>query len=104
MVLISSAARFEEVKKWRDAGGNDVIVKPIGTEVMKARIASLILNPKTFVTTRTFIGPDRRHATDDRRLDSDRNLTAHDRRRGTQQGTVYALSRIQQTGGNQDGP
>ena len=54
MVLISSAVRFEEVKKWLDAGGNDVIVKPISTEVLKAQIASLTLNPKLFVTTRTF--------------------------------------------------
>jgi two-component system, chemotaxis family, chemotaxis protein CheY len=103
MVLISSAAKFDEVKEWRDAGGNDVIVKPISTEVMKARIASLILNPKPFVTARTFIGPDRRRAASDRRLDLERHLSVHDRRQGTQHGTVYALSRHQHSEGDQDG-
>lgn len=104
MVLISSAAKFEEVKEWRDAGGNDVIVKPISTEVMKTRIVSLILSPKPFVTAKTFIGPDRRRATDDRRLDGARNLTVNDRRQGTAQATIYRLSRDRQAEGNQDGP
>ncbi|HVW73071.1 MAG TPA: response regulator [Rhizomicrobium sp.] len=104
MVLISSAARFEEVRDWRDAGGNDVIVKPISTEVMKVRIASLILNPKPFVTTKTFIGPDRRRAAKDRRADGDRNLDANDRRRGIHQATIHALSRNHHNDGGQDGP
>lgn len=102
LVLISSAAKFDEVKAWRDAGGNDVIVKPVSTEVIKARIASLILNPKPFVTAKTFIGPDRRRATDDRRLDGERNLAANDRRRGASKGTVYALPRNRPEG-SQDG-
>ena len=88
-VLVSSAAKFEKVREWRDAGGNDVIVKPVSPEVIKLRIANLVLVPKAFITTKTFIGPDRRRAGDRRGADS-RRPDAPDRRRGAPENTVFA--------------
>lgn len=86
-VLVSSAAKFDKVREWRDAGGNDVIVKPVSPEVVKLRIAHLVLAPKAFITTKTFIGPDRRREGDRRGAAS--RPYAPDRRQGTAEGTVF---------------
>ena len=99
-VLVSTAARYDKVSEWRDAGGNDVIVKPVSMEVIKQRIASLILNPKAFVTTRTFIGPDRRR--DDRRQEGERNPSAADRRSGHREARVFGLTRAHTADGADD--
>jgi len=95
-VLVSTAARYDKVKEWRDAGGNDVIVKPVSVEVIKQRIASLILNPKAFVTTRNFIGPDRRRS-EDRRQEGERQPVA-DRRGSHREARVFGLGRARSEG------
>jgi PleD family two-component response regulator len=100
-VLISSAARFDKVKEWRDAGGNDVIVKPVSPEVIKLRIAALILTPKAFVTTRSFIGPDRRRE-NERRGSPAQRADAPDRRQGVAEGTVFAPYRPADARGEPD--
>ena len=100
-VLVSTAARYDKVKEWRDAGGNDVIVKPVSMDVIKQRIASLILNPKPFVTTKTFIGPDRRR--DDRRQEGERNPSAEDRRSGHREAKVFGLTRARSEGAEDRG-
>ena len=94
LVLVSTAARFEKVKEWRDAGGNDIVVKPISPEAIKQRMASLVLCPKPFVTSKGFIGPDRRRNEDERRHLGERHPTAPDRRNGPEQGSVYAAPRV----------
>jgi CheY-like chemotaxis protein len=88
-VLISSAAKFDRVREWRDAGGNDVIVKPVSPDVIKLRIAALILSPKAFVTTRSFIGPDRRRGEGERRGIVSRHPDAPDRRQGEAEAKVF---------------
>ncbi len=100
-VLVSTAARYDKVSEWRDAGGNDVIVKPVSMEVIKLRIASLILNPKPFVTTRTFIGPDRRR--EDRRQEGARNAAAGDRRSGHREARVFGLQGTRDAGAEDRG-
>ncbi len=59
VILVSSGANFALVAQWRDAGGSDVIVKPVSPETIKNRLIALVLNPKAFVTAKSFIGPDR---------------------------------------------
>lgn len=100
-VLVSTAARYDKVKEWRDADGNDVIVKPVSMDVIKQRIASLILSPKAFVTTKTFIGPDRRR--NDRRQEGERNPSAGDRRSGHREAKVFGLTRARFEGAEDRG-
>lgn len=44
----------------RDAGVNEVLAKPISAKELAARISAVIENPRPFVRTKTYFGPDRR--------------------------------------------
>jgi two-component system chemotaxis response regulator CheY len=68
VVLVSSGLEFYRVAAARDAGMNDVIVKPVSVETVEKKLRSLVLSPKHFVTTKAFIGPDRRRGGDRRQF------------------------------------
>ena len=92
VVLVTSGADVGMVARWRDSGGSDVVVKPVSPMVIQSRLISLVLNPKPFVTTRSFIGPDRRHAGERRHFGE--RLPVVDRRSGeTQDGVVFTAPR-----------
>jgi two-component system chemotaxis response regulator CheY len=44
----------------RDIGINEILAKPISAKELAARIQSVIENPRPFVRTKTYFGPDRR--------------------------------------------
>ena len=96
MVLVTTGADVKMVAQWRDSGGSDVVVKPVSPMVIQSRLISLVLNPKPFVTTRSFIGPDRRHAGERRHFGE--RLPVTDRRRSeTQDGVVFTAPRTIET-------
>ncbi len=45
----------------RDAGVSEMLVKPISAKALYQRIAKVVLNPRPFVRTDHYFGPDRRH-------------------------------------------
>jgi DNA-binding response OmpR family regulator len=53
------------VEDVRDAGINEVIVKPITLGAVKSRIRILFEKPRTLVNLTTYVGPDRRRLHDD---------------------------------------
>ena len=93
VVLVSAGTNHARVAAWRDAGGSDVIVKPISQDALKLRLQALISNPRNFVTTRTFIGPDRRRAGAERRQFGERRPLGGDRRNQQADGTVFTMAR-----------
>ena len=44
----------------RDAGVNEVLAKPISAKEIATRVTAVIENPRPFVRTKTYFGPDRR--------------------------------------------
>ncbi|MBI1301246.1 MAG: response regulator [Alphaproteobacteria bacterium] len=44
----------------RDMGANEILVKPISGKLLASRICSVIDNPRPFIQTEDFFGPDRR--------------------------------------------
>jgi CheY-like chemotaxis protein len=96
VILVSSGANFGMVAQWRDAGGSDVIVKPISPAAIQSRLVALVLNPKAFVTARSFVGPDRRRS-GDRRQFGERTPAGIDRRSGNQDGVVFATPRVMES-------
>ena len=93
VVLVTCGADFQVVAQWRDSGGSDVVVKPVSPMVIQSRLVALVLNPKPFVTTKTYIGPDRRRE-GERREDGERSPYGRDRRRNTEQdGVVFTAPR-----------
>ena len=94
VVLISCGMSRDHVSAWRDAGGSDVIVKPLSPETLRLRLKSLVWEPKDFVTAKSFIGPDRRRSDGgERRQFGERRPLGADRRLQSDDVAVFSLSR-----------
>ena len=44
----------------RDAGITEFLAKPVSSKALYQRIVSVIANPRPFIKTKTYFGPDRR--------------------------------------------
>lgn len=60
ILMMSSDARESTIKRARDAGANMVIAKPISPASLYDRLSWIAFNPRKFVDTPTYFGPDRR--------------------------------------------
>ncbi|OAN52339.1 two-component system response regulator [Paramagnetospirillum marisnigri] len=60
ILMVSGDAAKETVFMARNAGVNEFLVKPISAESLYRRIRNAMINPKAFVQTPGFTGPDRR--------------------------------------------
>lgn len=60
IIMLSAFTEMSLVTKARDAGINEFLAKPVSPKALYSRMASLIDNPRSFVRTDTYFGPDRR--------------------------------------------
>lgn len=60
VLMVSGDAAKEVVVEARNAGVNEFLVKPVSTDSLYRRVRNVLVNPKAFVQTPTFVGPDRR--------------------------------------------
>ena len=60
ILIMTSDGRETTVKLARDAGANMVIAKPMSPVSLYDRLAWIAFNPRQFVETATYFGPDRR--------------------------------------------
>ncbi|MHA1536897.1 MAG: response regulator [Alphaproteobacteria bacterium] len=60
IVMLSGYAHREQVMEARDAGVTDFLVKPISAKNLLTRIIAVIENPRPFISTPDFFGPNRR--------------------------------------------
>jgi two-component system, chemotaxis family, chemotaxis protein CheY len=67
VVLVSTDTDVRNISAARDAGMNDVISKPVNARAVERKLRSVLEPAKPFVTTKTFVGPDRRSLRDERR-------------------------------------
>jgi two-component system, chemotaxis family, chemotaxis protein CheY len=72
IILISSYTEMKTILDARDAGANEFLAKPISAKLVYDRLRMIIENPRPFVRTEGFMGPDRRRHT--------QPLTGEDRR------------------------
>ena len=63
VIVMTSLTDLKRVRALRDSGASEVIAKPFNAAAVLSRVAALIDNPRTFIKTPTFIGPDRRRRT-----------------------------------------
>ncbi len=59
-IMISGYTDLERIIEARDAGINEYLAKPVSAKKIYQRISSVIENPRDFVRTANFFGPDRR--------------------------------------------
>ncbi len=60
ILIMTSDVRETTVKIARDAGANMVIAKPMSPAGLYDRLAWIAFNPRQFIDTATYFGPDRR--------------------------------------------
>jgi two-component system chemotaxis response regulator CheY len=61
IIMVTGKATVEDVKTARDAGVNEYLAKPFSIHLLTSKIKSVIENPRPFVVSDNYIGPDRRH-------------------------------------------
>lgn len=60
VIMITGHSERYRVEQARDAGANEFLTLPLAPMTLFDRIVSLIDQPRPFVRTRTYFGPDRR--------------------------------------------
>lgn len=60
VIVCSAYTNFSIVEESRDNGATEVLVKPVSAQKLARRILHVIDNPRPFIKTADFFGPDRR--------------------------------------------
>lgn len=60
VLMITGYAEKHVVEAARDAGVTEFLAKPVTVDGLGARLMSVIENPRQFIRSGTFVGPDRR--------------------------------------------
>lgn len=60
IILVTGYTEMARVVEARDSGVHEILAKPISAQSLYSRVKTIIENPRTFVDTETYIGPDRR--------------------------------------------
>lgn len=80
VIVLTGYSEKSIILKARDCGANAVLAKPVSVEGLYKRFQIIVNNPRPFVRTQDFFGPDRRHA--------DRPFEGDDRRAGDVDATM----------------
>jgi CheY-like chemotaxis protein len=62
IIMLTANAGRTRVTKARDAGVTEFLAKPISAKALYNRILHIILNPRPFIKTETYFGPERRRS------------------------------------------
>lgn len=73
IIMMTAYTERERVAQARDAGATEFLAKPVTIDALYKRIVSVIEDPRDFVRTKHYFGPDRRR--------QDREFEGDDRRR-----------------------
>lgn len=60
IIMVSGYSEMDNIVEARDAGVSEFLAKPISAKLMFLRLRAVIENPRSFVRTQSFFGPDRR--------------------------------------------
>lgn len=60
VLMVSGLTEMSNIVKARDCGITEFLAKPISAKLLYMRICSVVSNPRSFVRTTNFFGPDRR--------------------------------------------
>jgi two-component system, chemotaxis family, chemotaxis protein CheY len=63
IIMLTGHSEKKRVLMARDAGVTEFLAKPISAKALYQRILTIVVNPRPFVRTRSYFGPDRRRNT-----------------------------------------
>lgn len=64
IIMLTGHTETSRIKEARDAGVTEILAKPISIKSLCMRIVEIIDNPRQFVRTANYFGPDRRREKD----------------------------------------
>jgi DNA-binding NtrC family response regulator len=86
VIMITGHSTLQRVAEARDAGVNEFLAKPLTARGVIERISQVVENPRSYVRTGTYFGPDRRRRADPnftgpwrRSTDTDQKAAAKDK-------------------------
>jgi CheY-like chemotaxis protein len=85
IIMVTGHSERKRVTTARDAGVTEFITKPISATSLYRRILNVIANPRPFIKTDTYFGPDRRSFTNP-------NYIGPERRKGGKSDTIHLSS------------
>jgi CheY-like chemotaxis protein len=62
IIMLTAHSERSRVLSARDAGVTEFLVKPISANALHDRIVNVVCNPRPFIRTSTYFGPDRRRS------------------------------------------
>jgi two-component system, chemotaxis family, chemotaxis protein CheY len=62
IIMLSGHSEKKRIVIARDAGVTEFLAKPISAKALYDRILNVVANPRPFIKTRTYFGPDRRRS------------------------------------------
>lgn len=65
VIMITGHSERSRVEEARDAGVNEFVVKPLTAKALLARLNTVVMNPRPYVKSRNFTGPERRRRVDE---------------------------------------
>lgn len=60
VIVLSAYSERWRILQARDLGATEYLVKPVSASAIYSRVANVVLNPRPFVETKSYFGPDRR--------------------------------------------
>ena len=75
IIMLTGHSEKKHVMAARDAGITEFLAKPLSAKALYERILNVVMNPRPFVRTKTYFGPDRRRGVVS-------NYTGPERRKG----------------------
>src|SRR5208337_975117 len=75
IVMLTGHSEKKRVIAARDAGVTEFLAKPISAKALYQRILNTIINPRPFIKSKSYFGPDRRRS-------NNVNYTGPERRKG----------------------
>jgi len=74
IIMVTGHTEKERVTAARDAGVTEFLAKPISAKALYQRIVNVVANPRPFIKTKTYFGPDRRRNTNNAYIGPERRV------------------------------
>ena len=85
IIMLSGHSEKNRVMQARDAGVTEFLAKPISAKALYQRILNIVVNPRPFIKTKTYFGPDRRRNVNP-------NYSGPERRKGMEGGETIPVA------------
>ncbi len=60
IIMLTGHSERKRVMEARDAGVTEFMVKPVSANALHQRIVNVVANPRRYIRTKSYFGPDRR--------------------------------------------